>query len=80
MCTGAVYRDAAATQGMPDILWFKLTRLEWTEFVGEVRAGDELLLVLRYVCEESSAVAPVEDSDTLIAEWFGWTDTAKMHK
>lgn len=43
--------------------------------MGEVRAGEELLLVLRYACEESRAVAPPEDSDTLIAEWLGWTDT-----
>lgn len=56
---------------MPDILWFRFTRLECTELVGEVRAGEELLLVLRYACEESRAVAPPEDSDTLIAEWLG---------
>lgn len=34
--TGAVYLEAAATHGMPDILWLKLA-------LGEVRAGDELL-------------------------------------
>lgn len=69
MWTGAVYRDAAATQGIPDILWFKLTMFEYTELVGEVLDGDELELLLRYAWFESKPEPTTVESTLILYDY-----------